>query len=853
MKPAVSFSSEHMLISHPHQSLAKHLAGVGKISHAALASKQLGEGFLPELSPARLLDLLVYFHDFGKATAIFQYRIIEAAKKENPSFAGLDKQYIAQFDSRPDQSLLINYAQDSEIRSHAILGAFFSMSAIDCGGNNLLRLQIIEIIARHHGNLRNFESGEERSAQWNQHILRTQWPLTDAENYRSILKNTDWTFTEDVEHIIKEYDDFFFLEEHNSLADNKSLLPYFQTLFFFSLLLAGDKGDLMLAGKEMTAGTHVLGSALIDRFKEKEFGPVTPKGINIQRETAYRNVVETLRGNPDNGFYSITLPTGLGKTLTAYNAAVNLQQLIREKYVGKKIDCTPRIIYCLPFTSVIDQNSGILEDILAKNNKPPGILAKHHYLADWPTEKETRDEVIESLTYSQREYLVEGWEYTLTVTTFVQLLETIFSNRNRTLRKFHNLSNAIVILDEVQNIPPKYFEVVAEVFEFIYQKMGTRFIFVTATQPYMMPKGMVVELTDPTLEYTRSVFRQMNRINLDLSLWMDGPDDIDEMIPIFQEAIVREKDKSFLIILNLVRESQQIYEQLRAASLENTTYIYLSSAILPILRKLRIDKIKESREPGERVVVVSTQVVEAGVDIDLDIVYRAEAPLDSINQSAGRCNRNAKRGKGSVRLFKNKGASKIYDQVLLQATASVLNNAVSNTGENIIPESMFLELNDSYAVKIREAVAENNDASINIIRKMRLLHFEDVAKNFKLIKQDFPRYAVFIDSPKELPKVCHDGREMTSTDVWNEMENILKDENLGRWKKKEKLRLLRPALLQYVVQFPAYALPPDYQEGADDRIFTRLTKDGKYNYSICYSLDTGYFKAEITNPPTKSF
>jgi CRISPR-associated endonuclease/helicase Cas3 len=391
----------------------------------------------------------------------------------------------------------------------------------------------------------------------------------------------------------------------------------------------------------------------------------------------------------------------------------------------------------------------------------------------------------------------------------------------------------------------------------IHKMLGTRFVFVTATQPFMMrDQAAVVELTDPTKAYTRQVFERMNRIDLDLSLWIDGPDDVESQSELFAQAIREEADQSFLIIVNLVAQSRDIFIRLEKEDLLGVEYIYLSSAVLPIERKRRIAQIQD-KDNGLRKVVVSTQVVEAGVDIDLDVVYRAFAPLDSINQSAGRCNRSMREGfRGSVRLFRSEKANKIYDKTLLKKTQRVLKSQhkeaqlADDYRKNILPEACFYAMNEKYAREVRNAVAAENATSADILEDLHLLRFEDAESKFKLIDKAYTTYGVFIDAPEALPYVIHkneDGEEeeLSCTEVYRKMLDILHNDDLGRWDKKQKLRLLRPTLLQYVVQFPEYAMPKELQEEAENKPFIRLdTRDGDHDYRQCYDIVTGYFKPE---------
>lgn len=859
-------SSSERLISHPHQSLLTHLEHVDEVSRRALTTKVLAEDFFPDQDAEVLRHLLVYYHDFGKAMALFQYRIIQATERAEPptELAQSHRQYIEAFKARADYAKIARLANDPEFKSHAVTGAFVSESLLGDTVDPLLRLQVMEVILRHHGNLKNFLMGEPRHTEQYDDLLETQWPLLDLTGLRALLERQGYPLENEPETIRQRCSEFCFIEQYSDLEaapdGPNAYRPYFQTLFLFSLLLAGDKGDLMLNAQRHTVGKVLaLPSDLVGAFKRSVFGGKALTALDQRREAAYQRVATNLLAHPNEAFYSITMPTGLGKTFTAYNAAVLLQDQIRQAYAAQGKSCTPRIIYCLPFTSVIDQNAAILEGILSLAGLDQGHLATHHYLANWPDVIDDGDDPLE---FSQREYLVEGWEYSLTVTTFVQFVETLLTNRNRKLRKFHNLANAIVVLDEVQSIPAEYYGVVSKCLQELHHWMGTRFVFVTATQPLLLPRAQVLELTDPSRAYTQEIFERMNRIDLDLSLWREGPTELEAQTEVFAADIAAHPEKSFLFILNLVRESQAVFEALSGAHRQkNVTYLYLSSAILPICRKAIIERIKARKDTKERIVIVSTQVVEAGVDIDLDVVYRAFAPLDSINQSAGRCNRNATGGRGLVKLFANEAAAKkIYKELALRYTERVLNEAITTQDSLVLPEATFYQLNEAYAAIISEGLARGHATSEDLLADMRGLRFEDIGAKFKLINQNFVKYPVFIDDPVRLPPVSHfDQRSQetvtwTSTQVWERYRDILRSD-MDRWTKKQQLRLLRPALLQYVVQFPERYLPEAWKPTAEERGLLRAQDPRQeprceFDYTTCYSLTTGYFKAEDSPSPT---
>ncbi|MGC9064957.1 MAG: CRISPR-associated helicase Cas3', partial [bacterium] len=411
---------------------------------------------------------------------------------------------------------------------------------------------------------------------------------------------------------------------------------------------------------------------IVDRYKStKEYKDIY---INQLREEAYREVINT-NIDLNQKIYSLNLPTGLGKTFTSLAFALKL----RDK-IYRENGYIPRIIYSLPFLSIIDQNAKEIENILKTSDIPldTDILIKHHHLSD--IYYKTEDNEFEP---EEARLLIEGWNSEIIVTTFVQLFHTLISNRNRLLLRFHRLAGSIIILDEVQSIPFKYWLLLRELFIALTKNLNVYIIFVTATQPLIIPREKMYSLVD-----VEKYFRQMDRVVLKIQL--DKKITLEEFI----ENIELQDNKSYLFVLNTITSAGNFYNLLKEKT--NEEIIYMSSHLTPYDRLKRIEMIKKKKAR----LAVTTQLVEAGVDIDFDVVYRDMAPLDSVIQAVGRCNRNwGEKGKTIVVYLKDDKrsyASYIYDPLLLDITVRILSQ------RETVEEREFLDIVNSYYLEVQK-------------------------------------------------------------------------------------------------------------------------------------------------------
>lgn len=787
--------------SHTDRTLQQHLFGLKEVIDQVLPQKY--QKYWSKEDLERILNTLIAYHDIAKASPYFQYRIAKAIEEKNPPYFKTHREELEKWLNHEAVKGL-SEGRIRELSRHTLFGATVCQHLFVNDELQIDQLILYEAIRRHHGDLVNFTSSLFTKAflddeeNENFHI---QFQSIDFSSYQEVVKGLICFSEPEFDALNKRHGRQRRINKLiEATAKQKTVSHYLKMQFLYSLLLSADKGDVMLSEKGRVLNRFEIPAEIIDRFKQ-----TLPSGKEIDktREDAYQTVVGNLEKHIEKNLFSITLPTGLGKTFTAYKVALRL----------KEAHTNHRIIYCLPFTSIIDQNGQLLKKILSETDQSENLATLHHYLSA-PQER-MKDNNEDMMTYQESEYLTEGWENEIIITTFVQLFESLFTSRNRALRKFHNLVNSIIILDEIQNVPPKFIEVIESVFEEMAAKFNTKFLFVTATQPMILPKKVIpLEVSEekPAGYY----FEGLDRITLDQSLLQKGELNDEQLYEVIQKYATDHPHKSILIIVNTKAFSQSLFEHLDEAISHEC--LYLSAALIPYHRKNVIDRVRKADKP---ICLVSTQVVEAGVDIDFDIVYREFAPMDSINQAAGRCNRNGIKGKGAVKIFKykRKRPLKIYDPVLMNITIDVL-----KSHDKIITESQFFEINKDYFQQVKEKIQDYNDSSMDLLEQIYGLQFEEIKKSFKLIDKTWKEYDFFITINEE------------AGEIWQRYLKCIDLEN--PFLRKAELKKVKPNLLNYVVSIPDYAIEVTDEEKEQAIIM-------RENWTDFYNADIGFKKKVV--------
>lgn len=311
------------------------------------------------------------------------------------------------------------------------------------------------------------------------------------------------------------------------------------------------------------------------------------------------------------GFFSLTVPTGGGKTLSGMSFALNHAVKNQLK----------RVIVVIPYTSIIEQNASVYAKVFGKEN-----VIEHH--SNLTPERDTDRNRLAS----------ENWDAPIVITTNVQFFESIYANKNSKLRKLHNISNSVIILDEVQSLPPKLLYPILDAIRELQEHYGCSIVLSSATQPALKERKTFTcglkEVREIILD-TMKLARNLARVNV---AW--ETDGITEYADI-SKRILAENMQRVLVVTHKRKDARELADLLPPG-----TY-HLSASMCPAHRNHVLAEVRQKLEDLSLTVrLVSTQLIEAGVDIDFPVVFRALAGLDSISQTAGRCNREGKIDEG---------------------------------------------------------------------------------------------------------------------------------------------------------------------------------------------------------------
>lgn len=639
------------------QSLENHLGNVGRM--AAERAHWFGADALAHISGT--------LHDLGKYTLQFQGRL----KGEVP---------------RVD---------------HATWGAVVAKDRY-----RPLGMLMAYAIAGHHAGLANGEGGEKRSS------LRDRLGRNYVSGLPPLLD--DWKQEIDLPDMAGLPEDFCVKKERG--AFQLSLL----TRMVFSCLVDADfvDTDNFYRGLERREPRSEGKGPSLSALREKLDAYLTTLphtgGINPLRA----DILAHVRAKADSapGLFSLTVPTGGGKTLASL--AFALDHAIAH---GKR-----RVIYVIPFTSIIEQNAAVFRKVFGELGDA-AVLEHHSALFDDPH--------AEPQSYEKRRLAMENWDAPVVVTTAVRFFESLFADRPSRCRKLHNIASSVVILDEAQTMPLHLLRPCVTLLDELALNYRSSLVLCTATQPVLSTahgfKSGLENVRELAPEPVR-LYEKLRRVSVRHVGALDDDALIDKL---------REREQ-VLCIVNNRRHARQVYESMA----DEPGAIHLSTLMYARHRSRVLDEVRRRLKAGEPCRLVSTSLIEAGVDVDFPTVLRAEAGLDSIAQAAGRCNREGRQARvdAEVLVFQTANPDWAPPPELKLFAEAFRAVARAHGGDLLALDAIHAYFKELYW-RLDQRLDKNDLLGLLKGKRADSLPFEDLAAKFKVIESTMRPIIVSFD------------------------------------------------------------------------------------------------------------
>jgi len=591
-------------------------------------ASELAKGFASKIGLSKSGEILGLLHDLGKASEEFQNYLLSGEGLLDPDS-----------DNYVDHVAMKGKVDHSTAGAQIIYNRLWSKSS-----EGRIVAQVLSLaIASHHSGLIDClsPSGEDN---FTRRMEKAEASSHVKEAFSNLSKNERTA----IEELLA--DDSLIREVMEKIKSVKEENESQQTLFFkygllirylFSCLLDADRintADFEFPGNARLRNNNTYPSweSLIERLNGK---------IDEFENKPNRNEVDEIRSRVSQSclefsskpkdIYQLTVPTGGGKTFASLRFALN----------HAKEHSMDRVFYVIPYTSIIDQNADearkVLEDKDKNGNYLNKVVLEHH--SNLTPDEETR----------RQNLLAENWDAPIVFTTQVQFLEALFGSGTRGARRMHQLANSVVIFDEIQTIPIRTVQMFNLAIRFLVQSCGATVVLCTATQPLLdkvepIQRALNIKPEQKIIPYEKELFQQLKRVEVFDRRKVGGWSDKETAELAVQE--LREKG-SVLIVANTKKSAYSLYQAIAEMEIPCIHLYHLSTNMCPAHRLKLLNKIKGKLKSkfAKPVICVSTQLIEAGVDVDFGAVIRHLAGMDSIAQAAGRCNRNGVReGGGNV-------------------------------------------------------------------------------------------------------------------------------------------------------------------------------------------------------------
>lgn len=625
LNPSESYVAHPDIEHGHHQSVYAHLKAVSELA-GRLAAKI---GFAEQ---GRLIGLM---HDFGKYSSAFQEYMRLIIKEQTGYNPDNDEGSSESSTSKNLKGKIDHSSAGAQWVLNSLFPHYMKLKQQDqeLGLYGLAITQALSMcIASHHSGL--IDSLSENENVFANRIkkhdelthLKECGQNADAELLSQAQSLASFEFILESSQHLKSMFDRFGL----SAIEHDYYLGMF-TKMLFSCLIDADRID---------SADFEQPSSKPERFKQPDWASACDKIESFISRLEQVNPIDHIRveisdncfnrAQGETGIYSLTVPTGGGKTYASLRFALHHAK-------KHKLD---RIIYIIPFTSIIEQNANAIRGVLDEINADDWVLEHHSSLE--PEQQTWRSKLA-----------CENWDKPIVLTTMVQFLESMFASGTRGSRRLHQLSNAVLVFDEIQTLPIRCVHLFNNTINYLTRFCNTTTVMCTATQPLLnqLPEQIKQfgelqlllenELT-PNIE---KLYQQLERVSLNNVTKKEGWSEV-EITELVQQQL--SAVQSCLVIVNTKAWAKKLFQALQSQVLDETKIFHLSTGMCSAHRKQILDEVRARLSNGLATLCISTQLIEAGVDVDFGSVVRFVAGLDSIAQAAGRCNRNGKQKKGNV-------------------------------------------------------------------------------------------------------------------------------------------------------------------------------------------------------------
>ena len=735
----------------------------------------------------KMIDDVVNFHDFGKINSQFQID-----KMLNEEILKIEDKYNISGVLGSDHSLL-----SASMFIAYYFGKITDLTEIVETKKIVILFEILfalsYVISKHHGNLDSFEEYIEKLSRNNDENILKELKNISVSNGGILLqafleKETITIFFNFIETYISER------KNKENIFSQEAMSIFVFTKMMFSLLVASDYystnefmqeikyKDFGNMGNIDTIKKEYENSEIIKSIRDKEKNGIpNDEDINNFRTKIFLEVEKNLEKNKENNIFFLEAPTGSGKSNTALNLSLKLLNEDRKK-----------IFYVYPFNTLVEQNMNTLKNIFGNNEEAIKNITVVNSITAL-TNKDSRDIPIEEYSdiLMDRQFL----NYPFIVTTHVGIFNTLIGNTKEDCMPFYQMANSVIVFDEIQAYKNTIWTEIIKILNSYAKLLNIKIIIMSATLPnlsYLLDeeeKNNISKLIENRDEYfNNTIFK--NRVEVNYDLLSEQKIEYEELL----QHIIKNSLNSQKILIEFIskNDAKKFYELC-----ENNEDLNVDHKILILTgednKARRNSIIKKINSKDKKIILISTQLIEAGVDIDVDVGYKNISGLDNEEQFLGRINRSCKKS-GKAYFFYLTDAKKVYkNSVIIENKLNLFSDEMRDVLENKNFDIFYSKVLEILKRKAKEKINNDNFETIIFNKKFRLLK-----ERMQLIEEQDDKKTYFFNRTLTDEEIEEIGENIDGSEVWERYADILKEENYA--KKIVELSKIREKMMYFLYE-----------------------------------------------------